>query len=158
MLPGIAMESTYFDINHLSGNKLFCAAVRQVNGGRKLVISMAVPGSIPRASIGPGLGSGGKGDELELCGPGDKFFGTLQLQRNGTYSVIRDGQTVMVVAGNPKSPRPGLEVFSAERQPLASIICTPESHDGVEYLEIRVRPKADAVLILCCVFAVVLLF
>jgi len=148
----------YFDIHDLFGNKLFWAAVRQANGGRKLMISMAIPGSTPRASIGPGPGSGGKGDELELCGPGNQFFGTLQLQRNGTYSVIRGGQTVMVVAGNPKSPRPELEVLSADRQPLASITCTPESHDSVEYLEIRSRPNADAVLILCCVFAVVLLF
>jgi len=145
-----------FNIMDPLGNPLFCAVVRQAHGGRKLVISMAIPGSTPRASIGPL--NGGKGDQLEICGPGNSFFGTLELEKNGTYLVRRGGRTVMEIGGEPKSPRPGLKVLSPEGQPLASINCTLEAHNGVDHLEIRARPNVDSVLILCCVFAVVLLF
>lgn len=157
-----------FDVVDLSGIPLFCVAVQQVHGGRKLVLSMAIPGSTPRTSttrsgtaprvtIGPPQDSQGKNHELEICGPGDSLYGTLQWNRNGTHSVMRSGQTVMIVGGEPTSPRPRLKVTSGDLQ-LGLVKCTPQTVNGVDHLEVKVHPGVDAVLVLSCVLAVVLQF
>jgi len=140
------------------GNPVFRAFVSKVVGGRKLVISMAIEGSTPRASICPGVGSEAPlRDEFEIRGPCNSFYGTLQREWDDRYVVKRAGQIVMNIDVERKTSRPRLKVVSVDGKPLASISCKSESAFSVEHLEISARPNADSVLILTCVFAVILL-
>eukprot|EP00747_Dinoflagellata_sp_TGD_P163394 gnl/TRDRNA2_/TRDRNA2_182023_c0_seq1.p1 gnl/TRDRNA2_/TRDRNA2_182023_c0~~gnl/TRDRNA2_/TRDRNA2_182023_c0_seq1.p1 ORF type:complete len:470 (+),score=74.37 gnl/TRDRNA2_/TRDRNA2_182023_c0_seq1:131-1540(+) len=153
----LADASKDFDVIGLSGTPLLRVAMRGHSASRSLEISMAHPGSTPRVTIRtknedmrPGASK-----SLEILGPQGTSYGDLVLQPSGAFFVIRDQRTVMIIDGDTVGL--WLTVTSGEGRPLASVMCGGENFGGVEHLELHVNPGIDAVLVLSCVLAVVLM-
>lgn len=140
------------DIFGKQGVPLLRVIIRQEEGRRMLRISMPHPGSEPRASVGPCGAGHYPADMLEIRGPRNSFYGTLELQTDGTYFVVRDGLTMIVIDGQPGILL--LALTTADGRPLASVTCGPEAFSNADHLRIRVHPCMDPVLALSCVLAV----
>jgi len=150
----------------LSGNPLLRATVRRVGKRRSLEISMPESGSAPRATIGPNPRDQTALDDgrLEIRGLKGAFYGMLEMRASGACYVTRDtvhGQeTMMVIDGDTDSLQ--LVIKSGGGTHLASVRCSTEPFEGaeyvdVDYVEIRVEPGVDTVLVVACVLSVLLL-
>lgn len=136
----------------LSGNPLLRAVVRlQGLGQRTLEICMPEKKSAARAMVSPTSRAGC----YEICGMKGDFYGFLQIQSSGACSVIKDGQTVLMLDGDNQSL--DLTIRSGGDTHLASVGCSSEPFGGVEHVEVRVEPGVDTVLILAVVLGVLLL-
>jgi len=145
-----------FDVVGLSGNPLLRAVLRsETSGPSTLEIILAHAHSSPRATVGPPR-QASAGNGWEICGPNNTFYGMLVHQSNGGFVVSHGnpGRQVMVIEGDIRAKR--LTVSSGDCRALASVSCGSSNFD-VEHMELRVHPGVDAVLVLSCVLAVVLL-
>lgn len=147
-----------FDVLGLSGNPLLRATVRHTGQGRCIEVSMTPASSPTLASIGaPSMAAmGGAPPALEVHAAGGCPYGELRPSRGGGYSLTCKGEEVVLLASDPQTGR--LLLYApGERVPLACAArCTESAFCGEQYLEVRVNPGVDAVLVLCCVLAVAL--
>lgn len=146
-----------FDILGLSGAALLRATVlHSAEGSRIIEMSMTPARSPTLASIGvPGPGF----SSLQVCGAGGAPYGELQPSPGpqGRYSLTIGNAEVMSIVSEAQGGRLLLYV-PGSASPLGTVSRGTEGDffHGAEHLEVCVNPGVDAVLVLCCVLAVVL--
>eukprot|EP00448_Togula_jolla_P037454 CAMPEP_0170624480 /NCGR_PEP_ID=MMETSP0224-20130122/30252_1 /TAXON_ID=285029 /ORGANISM="Togula jolla, Strain CCCM 725" /LENGTH=484 /DNA_ID=CAMNT_0010950999 /DNA_START=70 /DNA_END=1524 /DNA_ORIENTATION=+ len=145
-----------FDVLGLSGNPLLRANVRHSQGGGRTIEVSMMPGNPMLASIGtPTEASCGPG-VLEVRNSTGWLYGYLKPTARREYALVCDDKTVLTL----NSDDHGRLVLCAagSSSPLARASKGMEGGVFVnaEHLQVRVDPGVDAVLMLCCVLAVVL--
>jgi len=143
------------NINSLSGSPLLRLSIQQVQRGREMTICMTALDSTARVSVGPLPSGKNPREELGIYSSNRMLYGTLVLQKNGTYSVMRGGEVMKIVGGKPDSMK--LEVTSGDGGQEFATVAPTRSKSEEEQISIAVRPNVDSVLVLACVLAVILL-
>jgi hypothetical protein len=158
----LAQLSEEGDINivGISAKPLLRASIKKVGNARALEIAMPESNSIPRASIAPATVSSSpdlqRGSRaLEIKGMRGTPYGMLEMRSSGACYVVKDGQTVLTIDGDPESLQ--LALKSSVGLQLASVRCSTEHFDGIDHVEIRVEAGVDTVLVVAVVLAVLLL-
>mmetsp|Transcript_26408 Transcript_26408/g.83656 ORF Transcript_26408/g.83656 Transcript_26408/m.83656 type:complete len:540 (+) Transcript_26408:109-1728(+) len=144
----------------LSGHALLRATCRRVPGGRLLELSMAHPGSAPRATIGPPAQPAAKAPvasprmpALEIRGTAGAAYGMLEPRSSSCYVVTAGHRELLTIQGGSD----GLEFsVSVGDQQVAEATCSSENFAGAEHLELRLQPGIDVVLVLSCILAILL--
>jgi hypothetical protein len=140
----------------LSGSTLLRAAVKTVGSQRTLEISLPEANSFPVAAPCATVGSAEPGARsFDLRGLNGAYYGTLEVRRSGGCYVVRDGITVIIIDGTLDGPH--LTIQSGQGIALASTRVSTDLFGGEEYVEVRVEPGVDIVLVLSCVLAALIL-
>lgn len=143
-------------ITGLSGNALLRGAVRMTGEERTLEITMPEALSAPRATIRPIFAPGATGcNALEIRGMRGAFYGTLEMRNAGACYVMKDGQAVLTVDGEADSLQ--LSIKASSGHTLASVWCSNDPYGNGDFVEIRVEPGTDTLLVISVVLAVLLL-
>jgi len=142
------------------------ATVRDIDGRRVIEISMSPARSPPLASIGPVSTQGNysprtmqrtNSAQLEVTGPRGAPYGVLKSAAGLGYVLACGDDDVMSLMSDRRSSQLVLYATGDGAQlAKASRCCESDFFEGVEYLEVRVNPGVDAVLVLLCVLAVIL--
>jgi len=143
------------DIVGKSGMPILSLTMQQHMGERAISISSAKPSGPPCVTIGPPASGPREDRALEICGQDSSIYGVLLKKSNGHYNVVKDGQTHIIL--RDRSGEEKLTVVSPTGQTMASVTCAGEEFRGVLHLQILVNPKVDALLVVSCVLAMVLL-
>eukprot|EP00747_Dinoflagellata_sp_TGD_P021163 gnl/TRDRNA2_/TRDRNA2_128315_c0_seq1.p1 gnl/TRDRNA2_/TRDRNA2_128315_c0~~gnl/TRDRNA2_/TRDRNA2_128315_c0_seq1.p1 ORF type:complete len:468 (-),score=52.00 gnl/TRDRNA2_/TRDRNA2_128315_c0_seq1:64-1467(-) len=159
----VAMQSltyvrTSFDVVGRTGTTLLRVDMQGPSTERSLAISMAHAGSTPLVTIRAKNAQYSKrriAKGLEILGPDSAFYGDLALQPGDSYDVVKDNATVMKIQAASGSLM--LNVTSGKGRYLASTTCSGEDFGGVDHLQIHVLAGIDAILVLACVLAIVLM-
>lgn len=118
------------------------------HGGHWLELSTTASSRYPHASIGPlRLDPGSVPSAVEIRGPRGDHYGKLQPSGSGWEALHRD-RLVLLVRAVPE----GLQAISGNNI-IAKV--TPDSPKGD--LKVQVNPGVDALLVLLCMLAVVLM-
>jgi len=156
-LSEVSVEGELDIIGH-SGNPLLSVAVKPTGSGdRCVVITMTNPKAGDPVYVGPPQTGPRSDRKLEIRTNDRGLYGELVLQESGQYNVIKDGRAVMLIGGR-SGDGARLAVTNTDGQQMAKVTCGGESFGGVMHLEVRVHPRVDAVLVLSCVLAAILLF
>lgn len=104
----------------------------------------------PCASAEPAEGAQGGVPRLELRGPSGVPLGSLAPRADGAVAVHRHGQPQLIICGN--------EVCTEDGQLAATVLRSPQDGpSGAEHVELNIFDSANVHLVVCCVFAVLLL-
>jgi len=143
-------------ISSNSGKRLLTVTVKAgQSSDRSMFVSHAGLSSAALVTIGPPA-SGPRSDRgLEICGADRSLYGMLFRRPTGHYDVVKDDQTQMTITHQSVDMR--LTVVNAVGENVASLTCGGGGGGGSLHLEVVVHPNVDAVLVLSCVLAVIVL-
>merc|ERR1719217_1872949 len=122
-----------FDVVGLLGNPLLRADVKQVPGGRQLQLAMALPSSLPRATIRPLSQEASESTDgrLEIRGPHQKFYGTIETEGPNAFVVIVEDTVVMMISGDGD----GFLVQSGTKVKMADVLRSRDNYGGVDHMQ-----------------------
>lgn len=149
-----------FDVADSSGSgPMLYVATDMVLGRRMLGLMMMQADSVqstPIATVGqrlllekevPAILGG-----LEIYGPSGDLYGSLESHGQGTYTAKdKVGNQLLFLRGN----RPKMEISATGSRSEEQLISAAQQGD---FFEVQVKPGADPVLALLCVFAILLFF
>eukprot|EP00747_Dinoflagellata_sp_TGD_P162733 gnl/TRDRNA2_/TRDRNA2_180660_c0_seq1.p1 gnl/TRDRNA2_/TRDRNA2_180660_c0~~gnl/TRDRNA2_/TRDRNA2_180660_c0_seq1.p1 ORF type:complete len:598 (+),score=136.76 gnl/TRDRNA2_/TRDRNA2_180660_c0_seq1:79-1872(+) len=151
----LSIATGEFDVVGVLGNPLLRADVKEVPGGRQLQLAMALPCSLPRVTIRPLLqeASDSTDGRLEIRGPHQRFYGTIEAEGPNLFVVIVEDKVVMMISGDGD----GFLVQSGTKVKMADVLRSGDNYGGVDHMQLHVSPDVDPVLVLSCVLAVAML-
>lgn len=158
-----------FPLFGLSGQRLLRATVKTNGFGRTIEVSMPPQRSPMLASIGVAQGSDAPPGALEVRGggrsgderPGEFHYGWLRPSAGGGggYLLTCNGVDVLSVACEGEEYKlyaQGSLVGGLGQVIAQASKCREPTFEGEEHLQVTVFPQTDAVLVICCVLAVIL--
>jgi len=137
-----------FNVVGPSGAPLLFVVVRRTLGGKVLELSLAHAPNPPHATVGPPSQRG-----LQICGAGGAYYGLLEPQASGAYTVTHGTAENSVMCVDVAGRL--LSVTSPNGHPLAT--ASISTFGDVEHLGLKVHNGVDSVLVIACVLAIFLL-
>lgn len=137
-----------FNVVGPSGSALLSVVLRRGSRGKFLELSLVHAPNSPHAVVGPPSQRG-----LQICGPGGVYYGMLEPQASGAYSVTRGAQNHQVMCIDVAGRQ--LTVNTADGHSLA--FASINIFSGVEHLELKVHNGVDSILVISSVLAIFLL-
>jgi len=154
-----AIESGNTDTNDIMivdkvGEKCLHVALTKMIGGARIEVSTPEDNKAHyRVTVGPPPNTSQVNPKslmiYGLRGTSSNFMGSLEEQVDGSYTVLQDNQPVMCI--RPALDSQGL-VVSGDHGNIASI----DHIASIDRLDIRVKEKADAILVLACALTVII--
>lgn len=145
----------------IQGSPVLRITVRQATDrpGRLLEATLAKPGSPPCAVYKPRGRAYQKYDaeSYEILASDGELYGYLDPRPDSSYAITNKGGSAMLVINEGDDEGIWLTVTTRDGEPVASVACTSSSAGGSEHLEILVRSRTDAVLVVSSVFTMLLL-